>query len=76
MLACLGPTPSIKPTLIEFVPNAVGPPEAARKGHEIRIFEDSVLVASHAPLEGRSQKRLDPAHRKLASYGSRIEALE
>jgi transposase len=30
----------------------------------IRIFEDGMLVASHAPLEGRDQKRLDPAHRK------------
>lgn len=38
---------------------------------EIRIFEGSVLVASHAPLEGRGQKRLDPAHRKLASFGRR-----
>ena len=31
---------------------------------EIRIFEDGALVASHAPLEGRGEKRLDPAHRK------------
>ena len=30
----------------------------------IRIFEDGALVASHAPLEGRGEKRLDPAHRK------------
>ncbi|MDA9406052.1 IS21 family transposase [Bradyrhizobium sp. CCBAU 45384] len=41
---------------------------------EIRIFEGSVLVASHAPLEGRGQKRLDPAHRKLASFGRRRPA--
>ena len=33
----------------------------------IRIFEDGALVACHAPLEGRGQKRLDPSHRKLAS---------
>jgi hypothetical protein len=39
--------------------------------NEIRILEDGVLVASHAPLEGRGQKRLDPAHRKLASFGRR-----
>jgi len=39
--------------------------------NEIRILEDGVLVASHAPLEGRGQKRLDPAHRKLATYGRR-----
>jgi hypothetical protein len=32
----------------------------------IRIFEDGALVAGHAPLEGRGQKRLDPSHRKLA----------
>ena len=31
---------------------------------EIRIFEAGSLIASHAPLEGRDQKRLDPAHRK------------
>jgi hypothetical protein len=30
----------------------------------IRIFEDGTLVASHVPLEGRDQKRLDPEHRK------------
>ncbi len=31
---------------------------------EIRIFEAGVLLASHVPLEGRDQRRLDPAHRK------------
>ena len=31
---------------------------------EICIFENGVLVATHAPLEGRDQKHLDPAHRK------------
>ena len=31
---------------------------------QIRIFEDGALVASHAPLEGRGEKRLDPSHRK------------
>jgi len=31
----------------------------------IRIFEDGALVATHAPLEGRGEKRLDPAHRKI-----------
>jgi len=30
----------------------------------IRIFEDGLLIASHVPLEGRGEKRLDPAHRK------------
>ena len=31
----------------------------------IRIFEDGALIACHAPLEGRGEKRLDPAHRKI-----------
>jgi transposase len=31
---------------------------------EIRIFEAGALIASHAPLEGRDQRRLDLAHRK------------
>jgi hypothetical protein len=31
---------------------------------EIRIFEAGSLIASHPPLEGRDQRRLDPAHRK------------
>ena len=31
---------------------------------EVRIFEDGVLVPRHAPLEGRGERRLDPAHRK------------
>ena len=31
---------------------------------EVRIFEDGTLVATHAPLEGRGEKRLDPSHRK------------
>lgn len=31
---------------------------------EIRIFEAGTLVATHVPLEGRDQTRLDPAHRK------------
>jgi transposase len=38
----------------------------------IRIFEEGALVATHAPLEGRGQKRLDPAHRKtVAAYRRR-----
>ena len=31
----------------------------------IRIFEEGALVATHVPLEGRGQKRLDPSHRKM-----------
>ena len=33
----------------------------------IRIFEDGALVATHIPLEGRGQKRLDPSHRRIAA---------
>ena len=31
---------------------------------EICIFEAGILIASHAPIEGRGQSRLDPAHRQ------------
>ena len=37
----------------------------------IRIFEDGALIATHAPLEGRGERRLDPAHRKSASMSRR-----
>jgi hypothetical protein len=38
---------------------------------EIRIFEDGELVAAHLPLEGRGEKRLDPAHRKPGGFSRR-----
>jgi transposase len=38
---------------------------------EIRIFEDGELVASHLPLDGRGEKRLDPAHRRPGSFARR-----
>jgi hypothetical protein len=38
---------------------------------EIRIFENGQLVASHLPLEGRGEKRLDPGHRKLGGFSRR-----
>src|SRR3954469_22777934 len=31
----------------------------------IQIFEEGMLVATHIPLEGRDQKHLGPAHRKI-----------
>ncbi len=31
---------------------------------EIRVFEEGILIASHAPLPGRGETRIDPAHRK------------
>lgn len=37
----------------------------------IQLFEDGVLVATHVPFEGRDQKRLDPAHRKIVSLKQR-----
>jgi hypothetical protein len=40
----------------------------------IRIFEDGALIACHAPLEGRGQKRLDPTHRKIAPLPRRRPA--
>ena len=40
---------------------------------EVRIFEDGALVAAHAPLEGRGEKRLDPSHRKPISSDRRSQ---
>ena len=37
----------------------------------IRIFEDNTLIASHVPLEGRGERRLDPTHRKVISPSRR-----
>ena len=31
--------------------------------HEIRIFEDDVLIARHPVLEGKNRRRVDPGHR-------------
>lgn len=52
--------------------NLYSVPDATRKrvvevqNHpkEVRIFEDGVLIAAHPLLEGRNQRRVDPAHRK------------
>jgi hypothetical protein len=38
---------------------------------EIRILEDGAMIASHAPLPGRGQSRIDPAHRKAAQRSRR-----
>jgi transposase len=37
----------------------------------IRIFEDGALVACHAPLEGRGERRLDPTHRRFPAASRR-----
>lgn len=31
---------------------------------EVRIFEDGAQIATHPVLEGKNQRRVDPAHRK------------
>ena len=36
---------------------------------EIRILEVGVLIASHAPLQGRRQVCIDPAHRRPRQRG-------
>jgi hypothetical protein len=38
---------------------------------EIRIFEDAILVAVHAPLEGRDKTHVDPAHRQPSTRSRR-----
>jgi transposase len=38
---------------------------------EVRIHEAGELVATHAPLDGRGRKRVDPAHRKAGSPPAR-----
>jgi transposase len=55
--------------------NAYSVPDTARRRvlevhcllDEIRILEDGVVIACHAPLEGRGRTRVDPAHRKAAA---------
>jgi transposase len=37
----------------------------------IDIFENGERIAAHVPLEGRDQKRIDPAHRKIVSFKQR-----
>ncbi len=38
---------------------------------EIRIFENGGVVATHVPLEGRDQTRVDPAHRQTSAISRR-----
>ncbi|MEG8219588.1 IS21 family transposase [Sphingomonas sp. HH69] len=40
--------------------------EVQNHPREIRIFEDRKLIAVHPVLDGRNQRRVDPAHRRLA----------
>jgi len=34
---------------------------------ELQIFEGRTLIAVHPPLEGRDQRRIDPAHRRVVA---------
>jgi hypothetical protein len=43
---------------------------------EIRIFEDGNLIAVHAVLEGRHQRRVAPGHRKMPSIPRNSTAQE
>jgi hypothetical protein len=43
---------------------------------EIRIFEDGRLIAAHAVLEGRHQRRIAPGHRKMTSITRNADAQE
>lgn len=38
--------------------------EVQNHTHEVRIFEDGDQIAAHPVLEGKNQRRIDPAHRK------------
>ncbi len=60
--------------------NAYSVPDTARRRvldvhclvDEVQIFENGVLIARHAPLPGRGQHRIDPAHRKAAHRPQRL----
>ncbi len=58
--------------MISLGGNLYSVPDATRKRRvevqnhpkEVRIFEDGVLIANHPVLEGKNQRRVDPAQRK------------
>jgi transposase len=64
--------------------NAYSVPDTARRRvlevhslvDEIRILEAGVLIASHLPLQGRHQQRIDPAHRRHRQRSSGSTAQE
>ena len=43
---------------------------------ELQIFEGRTLIAVHPPLEGRDQRRIDPAHRRVVAGLHRQAASE
>ncbi|MQT13082.1 IS21 family transposase [Segnochrobactrum spirostomi] len=58
--------------MINVAGNAYSVPDATRRravevhalADEIRIFEDGTLIAVHPVLEGRTQRRVEPGHRR------------
>jgi hypothetical protein len=60
-------------TVRAYIAKGLEPPAYKKRPPKegIRIFEGGALVASHLPLEGRGEKRLDPAHRKSGSFSRR-----
>jgi len=58
--------------MVSVAGNSYSVPDTTRKRvlevqnhtHEVRIFEDGTLIARHPILEGKNQRRVDPAHRK------------
>jgi len=59
--------------------NLYSVPDATRKrivevhtlADEIRIFEDGNMIAAHPVLEGRSQRRIAPGHRRMERIADR-----
>ena len=65
--------------MVSVAGNLYSVPETTRRrildihvfADEIRIFENAMLVAVHAPLEGRDKTRVDPAHRQPSTRSRR-----
>ncbi len=45
--------------------------EVQHHAQEVRIFEQGELIARHAILEGRNERRVDPRHRRLVPCSGR-----
>ena len=68
--------------MVNVAGNAYSVPDTARRRvlevhcllDEIRILEDGVVIACHAPLEGRGRTSVDPAHRKATARAARATA--
>jgi transposase len=70
--------------LISIGGNLYSVPETTRRrilevhvlADELQIFEGRTLIAVHPPLEGRDQRRIDPAHRRAVAAPHRRTATE